>query len=222
VLISVLGFYIRWRPKRFAGGTIGIGIAKLGVKDLSTSSLQTHDEYLISVEEVEPIVRNAFAPSRIDMKLAERAFISHNDARAWGVKTGASIVIWGTAERGSQGIIVHLKATRIQLPETAHQTEIYKRFFLQKPFPEYFRDAETYVTDFDLGTLPVNLTNPEQMSAVKQEAALLTSFVGGVLADAAGEYQASPASATAPAVGPVSAASASRLNTPPPEPTCAS
>src|SRR2546422_8612263 len=48
-----------------------------------------------------------------------------------------------TAERGSQGLIVHLKASRIPLNETIYHTEAYRRFFVQELFPEYFRDART-------------------------------------------------------------------------------
>jgi tetratricopeptide (TPR) repeat protein/CHAT domain-containing protein len=189
LLLAVLGWYLHWRAGIFHPDEFGIALARFEIKDFSKSSIRSYAEDLLSPEELTGrLVQAGVAPAVLEIKKSQRAFTSGADARAWGASHGASLVIWGTAERGSQGFIVHLRASRIPLPETANRTETYRRFFVQKLFPEYFRDTETYATDFELGGVAIDLGNPAGISMLGSETTEFIRFCQGVLVYTKGEY----------------------------------
>jgi tetratricopeptide (TPR) repeat protein/CHAT domain-containing protein len=192
VVIAALLVFSWYRNQReIFHGTFGVALASFEVKDLSGTSVRDYPEHLVSHEDIDGFFGQFVGQTPHEFKDVSASFRTHEEAWAWGKKHRASGVIWGSAERSSKGLAVHLKATRIALPERDFWKEAYKRSFVHMVFPEYFRDAKTYATDLDLGTLSVDLTSPEQMSAVRREASLLTDFIGGVLAYAEGEYQRS-------------------------------
>src|SRR6266478_6652335 len=193
LLLSVIAGYVHWRQGVFKTDRFGVAVASIDVKDMAGASVREYAEPLFSAQELEPLLAGFLSFRQPQIKTAPAIFRTHEEARQWGSQKQAALVLWGSAERGSKGLVIHLKATRIALPELHSTNETFQRRFLYRLFPDYFRDEQTFTSDFDLGTLSVDLTNPEQMQTVRRQAVLFVRLVGGVCALAEGDYPNSTA-----------------------------
>lgn len=173
----------------FPREVFGVAVAPLLVTDLTRPGTP-RAESLLSAQELEAGIAEFLDREEFETKSFQTTFQSHSEARAWGVRKRAGVVIWGSAERGSTSIVLRLRGTRVALPEVGHQRETYKRFFLHMVFRDYFRDERSYATDFNLADLSVDLADPGGISVAHTHAELLATFIRGLTRYAQGEYQA--------------------------------
>lgn len=187
-LRAVLALHRQGYFYTFPQKTFDVAVASLVKRNVAGTGKQ-HAIALFSSQELTSAVSQFLPDSDFLVRTFNVDFHTYDEARRWGQRKHAAIVLWGSAEQGTNALIVHLKAVRIGRPEIGPPSGAFDRSFLYILFSSLFQNRKTYDSDFHLPEVSIDLAKPDQIKALDSQAALLTALVRGINLYAQGKYQ---------------------------------
>ncbi len=187
-LRAILALYRHGYFYSFPRTMFGVAVVSLLARDVAATGKE-HSIDLFSRQDLDTALSQTLPETDFNLRVFNVSFHNDEEARRWGLEKHATVVIWGSAEQGTNALIVHLKATRVSRPEIGRQNGALDRSFLYILFKGLFRDAQSYAGNFHLPELSLDLSKPEQIQALNYQAALLTAHVRGVDLFAQGDFR---------------------------------
>ena len=103
-LVIASAFYMLWTQDyfyTFPRDKFGIAVAGLLTKDIAGGT-SDHPESFVSHQDLEKVIGEFLPANGFAVRTFGEVLRSHDEAVRWGRRRKASVVIWGSADRGTE------------------------------------------------------------------------------------------------------------------------